>query len=81
MKLEPYSYYFFLTICAYEYFIFTRTFLPVPAPLGSIPELPARSCQEITASEGKDTPTKNYWLDPSGTGKAVLVYCDMDLEG
>ena len=29
MKLEPYSYYFFLTICAYEYFIFTRTFLPV----------------------------------------------------
>ncbi|XP_066026864.1 uncharacterized protein [Pocillopora verrucosa] len=50
------------------------------APLGSIPELPARSCREITASEGKDTPSNNNWLDPSGTGKAVLVYCDMNLE-
>ena len=57
------------------------TFLPVSAPLGSIPELPARSCREITSSEGKDTPSNNYWLDPSGTGKAVLVYCDMNLEG
>ena len=75
------AFHFFLFICAYEYFIFTRTFLPVPAPLGSIPELPARSCREITSSEGKDTPSNNYWLDPSGTGKAVLVYCDMNLEG
>ncbi|XP_066026868.1 leukocyte tyrosine kinase receptor-like [Pocillopora verrucosa] len=44
-------------------------------PLGSIPELPARSCREITASEGKNTASNKYWLDPSGTGKAVLVYC------
>ncbi|XP_027043630.1 uncharacterized protein LOC113671585 [Pocillopora damicornis] len=50
------------------------------APLGSIPELPARSCHEIKASEGKDTVSNKYWLDPSGTGKAVLVYCDMYLE-
>ena len=57
------------------------TFLPVPAPLGSIQELPARSCREITASEGKDTASNKYWLDPSGTGKAVLVYCDMNLGG
>ena len=57
------------------------TFLPLPAPLGSIPELPARSCREIKASEGKDTVSNKYWLDPSGTGKAVLVYCDMNLEG
>ena len=55
--------------------------LLIPAPLGSIPELPARSCHEIKASEGKDTVSNKYWLDPSGTGKAVLVYCDMYLEG
>ncbi|PFX16148.1 Fibrillin-2, partial [Stylophora pistillata] len=50
------------------------------APLGSIPELPARSCHEIKASEGKDIASSNYWLDPSGTGKALLVNCDMYLE-
>ncbi|KAL9974366.1 hypothetical protein ACROYT_G011390 [Oculina patagonica] len=50
------------------------------APLGSIPELPAQSCQEIKASEGKDTISSKYWLDPTGTGTAVLVYCDMNLE-
>ncbi|KAL9974481.1 hypothetical protein ACROYT_G011517 [Oculina patagonica] len=46
---------------------------------GSIPELPAQSCQEIKASEGKDTISSKYWLDPTGTGTAVLVYCDMNL--
>ncbi|CAH3137353.1 unnamed protein product [Pocillopora meandrina] len=51
------------------------------APLGSIPELPARSCREIKESEGKNTASNKYWLDPSGTGKAVLVYCDMNLKG
>ena len=51
------------------------------APLGSIPELPASSCQEIKASEGKDTISSKYWLDTTGNGTAVLVYCDMDLEG
>ncbi|XP_078364720.1 uncharacterized protein LOC144649139 [Oculina patagonica] len=50
------------------------------APLGSIPELPAQSCQEIKASEGKDTISSKYWLDPTGTGMAVLVYCDMNVE-
>ncbi|KAL9974942.1 hypothetical protein ACROYT_G012052 [Oculina patagonica] len=49
------------------------------APLGSIPELPAQSCQEIKASEGKDTISSKYWLDPAGNGTAVLVYCDMNL--
>ena len=53
----------------------------IQAPLGSIPELPAHSCQEIKASEGKDTISSKYWLDPTATGTAVLVYCDMDLEG
>ncbi|KAL9974937.1 hypothetical protein ACROYT_G012046 [Oculina patagonica] len=50
------------------------------APLGSIPELPAQSCQEIKASEGKDTISNKYWLDLTGNETAVLVYCDMIYE-
>ncbi|XP_078379147.1 ficolin-2-like [Oculina patagonica] len=50
------------------------------APLGSIPELPAQSCQEIKASEGKGIISSKYWLDLNGNGTAVLVYCDMNLE-
>ena len=53
----------------------------ITAPLGSILELPAQSCHEIKASEGKDTISNKYWLDPNGNGTAVLVYCDMNLEG
>ncbi|XP_022794364.1 uromodulin-like isoform X2 [Stylophora pistillata] len=52
----------------------------IPAPLGSIPELPALSCSEIKLSEGQDSLSKTYWLDPTGIGKAVLVYCDMKME-
>nr|XP_058945608.1 uromodulin-like [Pocillopora verrucosa] len=47
------------------------------APLGSIPELPALSCHEIKASEGNESISGNFWLDPTGTGKAVLIDCDM----
>nr|XP_058971268.1 uromodulin-like [Pocillopora verrucosa] len=47
------------------------------APLGSIPELPALSCHEIKASEGKYTISGKYWLDPTRKGKAKLIYCDM----
>lgn len=50
------------------------------APLGSLPELAALSCHEIKLSEGKDTISKKYWLDPTGIGKPVLVYCDMKME-
>ncbi|CAH3141692.1 unnamed protein product [Pocillopora meandrina] len=49
-------------------------------PLGSIPELPALSCQEIKSSEGEDSISKNYWLDPTNVGSSKLVYCDMNLE-
>ena len=51
------------------------------APLGSIPELTALSCQEIKLSEGKDSISKKYWLDPANVGSSELVYCDMILEG
>ncbi|CAH3157274.1 unnamed protein product [Pocillopora meandrina] len=47
------------------------------APLGSIPESTALSCHEIKASEGKHTISGKYWLDPTGKGKAKLIYCDM----
>ncbi|XP_022804268.1 microfibril-associated glycoprotein 4-like [Stylophora pistillata] len=47
------------------------------ALLGSIKELPARSCQEIKASEGKNAIYGRYWLDPTNTGKATLYHCDM----
>ena len=63
--------------CYYFYFYFCL----IQAPLGSIPELPAHSCQEIKASEGKDAISSKYWLDLPANGTAVLVYCDMDLQG
>ena len=53
----------------------------IAAPLGSIPDLPALSCREIKASEGKDTISGKYWLDPTSSGKVVLIYCDMINEG
>ena len=56
-------------------------FFLIKVPLGSIPELPAHSCLEIKASEGKDTISSNYWLDPTRNGTTVLVYCNMNLEG
>ncbi|RMX60857.1 hypothetical protein pdam_00023822 [Pocillopora damicornis] len=46
-------------------------------PLGSIPELPALSCHEIKASDGKHTISGKYWLDPTRKGKAKLIYCNM----
>ena len=53
----------------------TRIF--TAAPLGSIPELPAMSCLEIKASEGNNTISGKYWLDPTGTGRAILIDYDI----
>lgn len=55
--------------------------LYITAPLGSRPEVSAVSCREIKASEGKNVISKKYWLDLNGSGQAVLVYCDMEIEG
>ena len=49
-------------------------------PLGSIPELPAKSCKEIKANEGQATNGK-YWFYSIIPGRAVLAYCDMNTEG
>ena len=60
----------------YDYFGFSLT-----APLGSVPEIPAESCREIKMSEGKAAISSKYWLDPNRSGKAALLYCDMEMEG
>lgn len=52
-----------------------------PVPLGSIPELPADSCAEIKASEGTQTVSDNYWLDPLRSGNSVVARCNMTTEG
>ena len=49
--------------------------------MGSVPELPAISCLEIKASERENTISGKYWLDPTGTGKAILINCDMAIGG
>jgi len=56
-------------------------FLSNPVSLGSIPELPADSCKEIKASEGKAVVSGNYWLDLEKNGNPLNLYCDMTTEG
>ena len=51
-----------------------------PVPLGSIPELPADSCEDIKASEGGQVVSGPYWLDPARSGDPSLVFCDMERE-
>jgi len=50
-------------------------------PLGSIPELPAKSCKEIKASEGAQAVSGKYWFDSIKPGKTLLADCDMSTEG
>ena len=44
-------------------------------PLGSVPELPATSCHEINANEGKRMDDGTYWMLLSG--KIVRAFCNM----
>ena len=52
-------------------------------PLGSIPELPAKSCAEIKASEGKEMADSKHWIYSNGDdaihatcrGKQFLYVC------
>ena len=49
--------------------------------LGSIPELPAASCEEIKMSEGQVVTSKKYWMICINQDMAVLAYCNMTTEG
>ena len=48
----------------------------VEVPLGSTQELPAESCSEITASEGKEMVNGEYWIYSDGTGQVIRARCE-----
>lgn len=52
-----------------------------PVRLGSIPELPAKSCKEIKSSEGEDLVSDYYWILFVRLGEVVQAFCDMLSEG
>ena len=54
-------------------------FLPVPH--GSIPELPAETCQEIKMSEGGQAVSGKYWFHSIVPKRTVVAPCDMKTEG
>lgn len=47
--------------------------------LGSIPDLPADSCNEIKANEGQSVSSGKYWMQVKSASfsKVALTYCDM----
>ena len=53
----------------------------IPVSLGSIPDLPAKSCKEINKSEEGRAVSGKYWLDFSILEIPVLAYCHMETEG
>ena len=55
--------------------------LLLTAALGSIPELPAASCEEIKMSEGQVVARKKYWMICINQDMAVLAYCNMTTGG
>ena len=56
-------------------------FILIPVPLGSIPELAAKSCKEIKASEGGKAVSGKYWLSSIKPNMAVFAHCNMKTEG
>ena len=56
-------------------------FLFFSVPLGSMPELPAESCEEIKASEGEAALCGNNWLKPNSSAQTTLVNCYLETEG
>ena len=58
-----------------------NVFLLVTVSLGSIPELPGESCEEIKANEGGQAISGAYWIKFVIPEKPVLVYCSMEQKG
>nr|XP_058945620.1 uncharacterized protein LOC131773686 [Pocillopora verrucosa] len=61
-----------------ERFYFKRDYKRVP--LGSIPELPAETCQEIKMSEGGEAKSGKYWFHSIVPKRTFLAPCDMKTE-
>ena len=57
------------------------TLLLLTVALGSIPELPAVSCEEIKMSEGQVVANKKYWMICINQDMAVLASCNMTTGG
>ena len=55
--------------------------MPFPVPLGSIPELPAKSCQEIKDNEEGQAVSGKYWFYSIIPGTSVFAYCNMTTNG
>ena len=56
-----------------------RIIISLAAAIGSIPEVPAESCNEVKTSEnGRDG---KYWLSSIIPGTPVFAYCDMKTGG
>lgn len=62
-ELKEFCVFFFNS--AYQYFL---SFIVL---LGSTPEVPAGSCQEIKASEGEEAATGKYWLNSNRSSYLV----------
>lgn len=45
-------------------------------PLGTIRELPAESCYEITASEGNEVVKTKYWIYSDGNSGVIEAHCE-----
>lgn len=46
-----------------------------PVPLGSSPEMPAKSCAEMKAIQGEEAVSGDYWLETQNNGNVVLIFC------
>ena len=58
-----------------------KMLLLLTVALGSIPELPAASCEEIKMSEGQVVASKKYWMICISQDMAVRAYCNMTTGG